>query len=120
MGDDVDYASSMADANVNVKKTASKIIASNLNMIPKMAEYYTITLKDGNNNPLTNQKVTFKVVNSFPDLKVQFVDSFADYKVKVSNSSSFSKETIKIQVFSGIFMIFADINMKQYYFLLIF
>ncbi len=44
------------------------------------------------------KKVTFKVVNSFPDLKVQFVDFGADYKVKVSNSSSFSKETIKIQV----------------------
>ena len=35
------------------------------------------------------KKVTFKVVNSFPDLKVQFVDSFPDYKVKVSNSNSF-------------------------------
>ena len=29
------------------------------------------------------QKVTFKVVTSFPDLKVQFVDSFGDYKVKI-------------------------------------
>ena len=40
---------------------------------------------------LKNHKVNFKVVSSFPDLKVQFVDSFTDYKVKVSNSSSFSK-----------------------------
>ena len=45
-----------------------------------------------------NAIIYFKVVNSFPDLKVQFVDSFADYKVKVSNSPSFSKETIKIQI----------------------
>ena len=44
------------------------------------------------------QKVIFKVVNSFPDLKVQFVDSFGDYKVKISDIRSFAKETIKIQV----------------------
>ena len=37
------------------------------------------------------QKVVFKVVNSFPDLKVQFVDSFGDYKVKISDSRSFAK-----------------------------
>lgn len=43
-----------------------------------------------------NKKVRFKVVNSFPDLKVQFVTSFPDYKVKISNSSSFCEETIKI------------------------
>lgn len=58
---------------------------------------------------LKNQKVTFKVVNSFPDLKVQFVDSFADYKVKVSNSSSFSKETIKIQVVTS----FPDVKLQK-------
>lgn len=44
------------------------------------------------------KKVTFKVVTSFPDLKVQFVDSFGDYKVKIASNNSFSKETIKIQI----------------------
>ena len=39
---------------------------------------------------LKGKKVTFKVVNSFPDLKVQFVDSFGDYKVKVATNNSFS------------------------------
>ena len=48
---------------------------------------------------LKGKKVTFKVVNSSPDLKVQFVDRFADYKVKISNNRSFfNNETIKIQV----------------------
>lgn len=29
------------------------------------------------------QKVHFKIVTNFPDLKVQFVDHFGDFKVKV-------------------------------------
>ena len=44
------------------------------------------------------KKVIFKVVNSYPDLKVQFVDNYGDYKVKISDSRSFAKETIKIQI----------------------
>lgn len=55
------------------------------------------------------QKVTFKVVTSFPDLKVQFVDSFGDYKVKMSNSSSFSKATIKIQIVTS----FPDVKLQK-------
>lgn len=58
---------------------------------------------------LKGSKVTFKVVNSFPDLKVQFVESFPDYKVKVSNSRSFAKETIKIQVVNS----FPDVKLKK-------
>ena len=44
------------------------------------------------------KKITFKVVNYSPDLRVQFVNYSADYKVKVATSKSFSTETIKIQV----------------------
>lgn len=55
------------------------------------------------------KKVTFKVVNSFPDLKVQFVDHFGDYKVKVSDSKSFSKETIKIQIVTS----FPDVILEK-------
>ena len=57
---------------------------------------------------LKNQKVTFKVVNSFPDLKVKsvssfpdkcgrwkFVESFPDFKVKFVNS--FPDFTIQIE-----------------------
>lgn len=58
---------------------------------------------------LKGKKVTFKVVNSSPDLKVKFVDCFADYKVKVSNSSSFSKDTIRIQVVTS----FPDVKLKK-------
>ena len=58
---------------------------------------------------LKGQKVKFKVVNSFPDLKVQFVTAFGDYRVKVSNSSSFANETIKIQVVNA----FPDVKLEK-------
>lgn len=58
---------------------------------------------------LKGKKVTFKVVNSFPDLKVQFVDHFADYKVKVATSRSFTTETIKIQIVSS----FPDVKLQK-------
>lgn len=58
---------------------------------------------------LKGQKVKFKVVSGCADLKVQFVDSFGDYKVKVSNSSAFAKETIKIQVVNGC----ADVKLQK-------
>jgi len=60
-GDDSDYAPSTAEAKIFVKKVSTKIISSNVNMIPKMSESYSITLKDSMGNPLSNQKVTFKV-----------------------------------------------------------
>lgn len=55
------------------------------------------------------QKVIFKVVKSFPDLKVQFVNSFGDYKVKISDSRSFAKETIKIQIVTS----FPDVKLQR-------
>ena len=58
---------------------------------------------------LKGKKVTFKVVNSFPDIKVQFVDSFPDYKITVSSNSWFSKETIKIQVVTS----FPDVKLQK-------
>ncbi len=66
-----------------------------------MGKGYLATLK--------GKKVVFKVVNSFPDLKVQFVDSFGDYKVKMSNNKSFAKETIKIQVVTS----FPDVKLQK-------
>ena len=57
----IDYYGSNNQSKVVVKKQTIKIISSNLNMIPKMAEYYSITLKDASGKVLTNQKVTFKV-----------------------------------------------------------
>lgn len=55
------------------------------------------------------KKVTFKVVTSFPDLKVQFVDCFGDYKVKIASNSSFSKETIKVQIVTS----FPDVKLQR-------
>lgn len=60
-GDEIDYYSSKASSMVIVKKVATKIVSSNVYMIPKMAEYYSVTLKDVSGNVLANQKVTFKV-----------------------------------------------------------
>ena len=60
-GDEVDYEGCSGQAKVIVKKQATKIASSNVNMIPKMAEYYSVTLKDASGNAVANQKVTFKV-----------------------------------------------------------
>ena len=58
---------------------------------------------------LKGKKITFQVVNSFPDLKVQFVDAFGDYKVKVAGNRAFSKETIKIQIVTS----FPDVKLQK-------
>lgn len=44
---------------------------------------------------MRGKKVRFIIVNSGADLKVQFVSSFGDYKVKVSNNSSFAVKRLK-------------------------
>lgn len=61
IGDGVDYSSSNAQAKVVIKKTPTKISSSNVYMIPKMAENFYITLKDGSNKPIANQKIVIKV-----------------------------------------------------------
>lgn len=58
---DESYLESSSPVKIVVKKTASKIISSNLNMIPKMSEDYSVTLKDADGKPIFNQKVRFKV-----------------------------------------------------------
>ncbi|MBR6102051.1 MAG: hypothetical protein IKP95_06475 [Ruminococcus sp.] len=55
------------------------------------------------------KKVTFREVSSFPDLKVQYVDSFPDYEIKVASSNSFSAEIIKVQTVSS----FPDVKLKK-------
>ena len=59
--DESDYYASNAQAKVSVKKQATKITSSNVYMIPKMGEYYSITLKDDSGKAIANQKITFKV-----------------------------------------------------------
>ena len=92
-GDDVDYLASSAQANVVVKKQTTKIISSNMNMIPKMAEYYSVTLKDASGNAVSNQKITFKVngktytkkTNSkgVAKLKLKFNQNKKTYKISI-------------------------------------
>ena len=57
-----------------------------------------MSLGKGYLSTVKGKKVIFKVVNSSPDLKVQFVEGYADYKVKIANNRAFAKETIRIQV----------------------
>lgn len=44
------------------------------------------------------KKVTFVIVDSSPDIKVQFVYKHGDYKVKLEEDNSFSCGSIKIQI----------------------
>ena len=60
-GDDLDYYGCSASSSVVVKKTATKITSSNVYMVPNLAEYYTVTLKDASGKAISGQKVTIKV-----------------------------------------------------------
>ena len=95
-GDDIDYASANAKANVVVKKISTKIVSSNMAMIPKVAEYYSITLKDTSGNVLSNQKVTFKV-NGNSYIRATNAKGVAKVNLKFSKSKTY-KITIN---FSG-------------------
>lgn len=96
--DETEYYSSSANSQITVKKQATKIISSNLNMIPKMAEYYSITLKDASGNIMPNQKITFKVngkkynkkTNSkgIAKLKLKFNKNKKTYKIYISYKGS--------------------------------
>ena len=93
-GDDVDYLASSAQAKVVVKKISSKIVSSNLNMIPKMAEYYSITLKDASGNAISNQKVTFKVNGKIYTKKTNS-QGVVKVKLKFNENKKAYKITIK-------------------------
>ena len=104
---DIDYYGSSARAKIIVKNHAVKIISSNLNMIPKMAEYYSVILKDASNKILANQKVTFKVngktytktTNSkgVAKVKLKFNKNKKIYKIAISyNGNSKYKAFSKI------------------------
>ncbi|WP_405267107.1 right-handed parallel beta-helix repeat-containing protein [Methanobrevibacter sp.] len=93
-GDDVNYLKSSAKANVVVKKQATKIVSSNLNMIPKMAEYFSITLKDGSGKAIAKQRVTFKV-NGKSYTRTTNAKGVAKVKLKFSKNKKTYKITIK-------------------------
>lgn len=58
---------------------------------------------------LKGKKVTFQVVDAFPDLKVEFVKAFGDYKVTVSESKAFSEKTIKVKIVTA----FPDVKLQK-------
>ena len=93
-GDEVDYEGCSAQATVTVKKQSTKIIASNLNMIPNMAEYYSITLKDASGKLISNQKVTFNV-NGKKYTKTTNGKGVAKVKLKFAQNKETYKMTIK-------------------------
>ena len=56
------------------------------------------------------KKITFKRDNSFPDIKVKFVDSFEDYKIKESADRSFiSSDIVKYKIDES----FYDVKLKR-------
>ena len=96
-GDDIDYYGSSASSKVVVKVISTKIVSSNLNMIPKRAEYYSITLKDASGNLLSGKKVTFKV-NGKTYTKTTNSKGVAKVQLKFSKN----KKTYKISIkFAG-------------------
>lgn len=58
---------------------------------------------------LKGKKVRFQVVSYNGDIKVQFVNSYPDFKVKVASSPSFATETIRIQVVDH----FPDVKLQK-------
>ena len=97
IGDDIEYSSSSTNAAISVKRVSTKIMSSDLNMIPKMAEYYSIILKDAFGNVLANQKVTFKGNGK---TYTKTTDSKGIVKVKLKFSKN--KKTYKITInFAG-------------------
>ncbi len=109
-GDDIDWASTSAQATLKVNKMSTRIVASNYAMFIKKATYYKVTLKDSNGNPLSSQKVTIKVnkktykvkTNSKGVAKVKLKLKKGKYTVQIryagSNKYLASKKTAKITV----------------------
>lgn len=56
------------------------------------------------------KKITFKRDDSSPDIKVKFVESFEDYKIKVSNDRSFiTSDIVKYKIDES----FYDVKLKK-------
>ena len=87
-GDDVDYASSSAKAEIIVKKLSSKIVSSNVYMIPKMTEYYSMALVDAFGNAIPNQRIIIKVNNKIYTPKTNS-KGIVKLKLKFTKEASF-------------------------------
>lgn len=61
-------------------------------------------------NNCKGKKIFLKEVTSFPDVKIQFVDSFPDFNVKISDSKSFATgDIVKYQIVTS----FPDVKLKK-------
>lgn len=59
---------------------------------------------------MKGKKLVFKEVTSFPDIKLQYVDSFGDFKVKIADSKSFATgDIIKVQYVTS----FPDLKLQK-------
>ena len=59
---------------------------------------------------MKGKKIVFKEVSSFPDLKLQFVDSFGDFKVRIAGDKNFATgEVIKVQFVTS----FPDVKLQK-------
>ena len=92
--DESEYYGSSATSNVVVKKTNTKIVSSNVNMIPNMAEYYSVTLKDASGNAVAGQKVKF-TVNGKTYTKTTNSKGVAKVSLKFTKNKKTYKITIK-------------------------
>lgn len=56
------------------------------------------------------KKIIFKEVTAFPDVKIQYVNSFGDFKIKIADSRSFATgDAIKVQFVTS----FPDIKLQK-------
>ena len=59
---------------------------------------------------MKGKKIVFKEVSSFPDLKLQFVDSFGDFKVRLADDKNFAAgDAIKVQFVTS----FPDVKLQK-------
>ena len=59
---------------------------------------------------MKGKKLLFKEVTAFPDIKIQYVDSFGDFKVKIVDSKSFAHgDPVKVQYVTS----FPDVKLQK-------
>ncbi len=59
---------------------------------------------------IKGKKIVFREVTAFPDVKIQYVDSFGDFKIKIADSRSFATgDVIKVQYVTS----FPDVKLQK-------
>ncbi len=88
-GDGVDFYGTNGTSKINVKRTSTKIIASNLNMIPNRAEYYSVTLKTSSGTPISGEKLIFYINGKKYSTQKTNSKGIAKIKLKYKQSKSY-------------------------------